>query len=160
MFVSYKSIGTKDIELTHMEYELHLASDRHISPMPPSFHSGPNVEAGSTTKPRRRPRDPVKVSNDHGYPKLANLMGNYPDHAIFRRFGRLSTLNIMRLQAELVYLEAELKSCQRKYGGDYWDGARQTSSTSFEFLSQYCPEQLDIMKRSSKVLQEYSKDSP
>ncbi|KAI4943407.1 hypothetical protein J4E91_009316 [Alternaria rosae] len=44
-----------------------------------------------------------------GYPKLALLMGEFPDVAIFRRFGSLSALNLMRLQAELIEIEEALQ---------------------------------------------------
>ena len=44
-----------------------------------------------------------------GYAKVANLMGLYPEYAIFRRFGMLNMQRTLHLQAELVYLEDELK---------------------------------------------------
>jgi hypothetical protein len=44
-----------------------------------------------------------------GYPKLATLMGDFPDVAIFRRFGTLTMLNLMRLQAELIEIEEKLR---------------------------------------------------
>lgn len=47
-----------------------------------------------------------------GYPKVARLMGSYPDVAIFRRFGSLTMFNLMRLQAELLVIEDELRSIQ------------------------------------------------
>lgn len=47
-----------------------------------------------------------------GYPKVAQLMGSYPDVAIFRRFGSLTVFNLMRLQAELLVIEDELRSIQ------------------------------------------------
>jgi hypothetical protein len=40
-----------------------------------------------------------------GYSKLALLMGEYPELAIFRRFATLNTQNILYLQAELHDLE-------------------------------------------------------
>jgi len=40
--------------------------------------------------------------------KLAALMGEFPDAAIFRRFGTLSALNLMRLQAELIEVAKKL----------------------------------------------------
>lgn len=144
-----------------MDFELRRGNHRNVSPMLPRFHSEPAVEAGSTTKPWHSGVSSVKTPTDRGYPKLANLMGNYPDHAIFRRFGWLSTLNIMRLQAELAQLEADLKTCQRKDEKlqSHWE-AGETYSTSFEVLRGKHPEQLEIMERSSKVLQEYSKSPP
>lgn len=44
-----------------------------------------------------------------GYPKLADLMAQYNQAAIFRRFRSLNLFNLMRLQAELVELEDRLK---------------------------------------------------
>ena len=43
-----------------------------------------------------------------GYPRLARVMGPC-NLGIFRRFTELNALNILHLQAELVYLEQELK---------------------------------------------------
>ena len=44
-----------------------------------------------------------------GYPKLASLIGQKPEAAIFRRFSNLNTENLLYLQAELTLLEQELK---------------------------------------------------
>src|SRR5579871_4460776 len=44
-----------------------------------------------------------------GYPKLAGLMGAYPEAATFRRFGALNAENLLYLQAELSELEFELR---------------------------------------------------
>ncbi|PVH87646.1 hypothetical protein DL98DRAFT_649265 [Cadophora sp. DSE1049] len=42
-----------------------------------------------------------------GYPRLAQFMAQ--DLGVYRRFGELNVSNILQLQAELVYLEKELK---------------------------------------------------
>jgi hypothetical protein len=47
-----------------------------------------------------------------GYPKLAGLMGLFPELAILRRFGSLNMRNLLYMQAELVYLENELQECE------------------------------------------------
>lgn len=47
-------------------------------------------------------------SNIEGYPRLASIMGPR-NLGIFRKFSELNALNILQLQAELVYLEQELK---------------------------------------------------
>jgi len=44
-----------------------------------------------------------------GYPKLADLMAQYHEAAIFRRFRSLNLFNLMRIQAELVELEDRLR---------------------------------------------------
>lgn len=43
------------------------------------------------------------------YPKLSELMGSWPDVAIFRRFGSLNAQNLLFLQAELAHLERHLR---------------------------------------------------
>ena len=65
-----------------------------------------------------------------GYPKLALLMGEFPDVAIFRRFGSLSALNLMRIQAELIKIEEELQLQQLKDDGPGQPGERYSISSS------------------------------
>jgi hypothetical protein len=43
------------------------------------------------------------------YPKLSNLMGTWPEVAIFRRFGSLNAQNLLFSQAEITHLETELR---------------------------------------------------
>ena len=45
-----------------------------------------------------------------GYAKLALLMGQFPDVAIFKRYGTLNNLNLLYLQARMENLEAKLRS--------------------------------------------------
>jgi hypothetical protein len=52
---------------------------------------------------------PVKVEK-RGYHKLALLMDEQNETAIFRRFGKLNLLNLMALQAELVELEDDFNT--------------------------------------------------
>jgi hypothetical protein len=47
-----------------------------------------------------------------GYPKLAGQIELRPETAIFRRFGALNAENLLYFQAELVWLEMELKKQQ------------------------------------------------
>ena len=47
--------------------------------------------------------------NPQGYQKLAQLTGRYPEAAIFRRFGSLSILGLLSLQAKLVVLDREYR---------------------------------------------------
>ncbi|KAF2101100.1 hypothetical protein NA57DRAFT_74688 [Rhizodiscina lignyota] len=44
-----------------------------------------------------------------GYPGLAELMGKYRDLNIFSRFATLNARNLIYMQAEILYLERELK---------------------------------------------------
>ena len=47
-----------------------------------------------------------------GYPKLAGKMGLTPEKAMFRRFGALNAQMLLYMQAELVYLEKELRKVE------------------------------------------------
>jgi hypothetical protein len=48
------------------------------------------------------------VPASEGYPRLASVMGPC-NLGIFKKFAELNALNILHLQAELVYLEQELR---------------------------------------------------
>jgi hypothetical protein len=94
-----------------------------------------------------------------GYPRLAFLMGSWPDFAIFRRFGWLSTLNLMRLQAELAQLESDLQGSQIADEENQKDLVKgSTYSTNFNVLAQATDSrQRKLMEASMLELQEYSK---
>jgi hypothetical protein len=42
-----------------------------------------------------------------GYPKIAQLMNQHGELAIFRKFGSMNMQNLLYLQAELTYLESD-----------------------------------------------------
>ncbi|KAH8798137.1 hypothetical protein F5882DRAFT_395221 [Hyaloscypha sp. PMI_1271] len=50
------------------------------------------------------------MSMMEGYPAIAQIMSNHDELAIFRRFKELNMLNLLYSQAEIIHLEAELKS--------------------------------------------------
>lgn len=49
-----------------------------------------------------------------GYDRVPDLMGKSNSMAIFRRFSKLSIENLLYLQAELIRLEAKLKTIQKE----------------------------------------------
>ena len=49
------------------------------------------------------------LGEPQGYHRLADLMGHYPEAAVFRRFGALNMLNLLSLQAELVDLQVQFR---------------------------------------------------
>ena len=53
-----------------------------------------------------------------GYPKLAAKIEILPEAAIYRRFGALNAQNLLYYQAELTYLEQDLRAQQRKDHND------------------------------------------
>jgi hypothetical protein len=50
------------------------------------------------------------MSMMEGYPAIAQIMSNHDELAIFRRFKELNMLNLLYSQAEIIHLEAGLKS--------------------------------------------------
>ncbi|KAK8041638.1 hypothetical protein PG993_006161 [Apiospora rasikravindrae] len=81
--------------------------------------------------------DPLK----HGYHRLAKQMAIDPDHAIFRRFGELSVLNVLRLQAELHDMEEQLKDT-RLEDGESDDQSRKLYAFDFRHMRR-CAEEGD-----------------
>ncbi|KAL9104874.1 MAG: hypothetical protein Q9187_008853, partial [Circinaria calcarea] len=50
------------------------------------------------------------MSLQKGYPQLSALMGPYTGMAIYRKFAELNALNLAYMQAEILIMEADLKS--------------------------------------------------
>lgn len=67
-----------------------------------------------------------------GYTKLASLMGENPEIAIFRRFSALNAKNLLYLQAELVNLEARLQ----RYAADGANAKNGVYETDWFALSR------------------------
>jgi hypothetical protein len=95
----------------------------------------------------------------NGYPKLAWLMSTYPDNAIFRRFGELNMLNLLRLQAEIHEMEQELKRIR--------DEDKESEDVMrMAYVNDFCAmrdnqeegdsEQYDLLIRIGEKLQEYN----
>ena len=111
-----------------------------------------NLMGDKTVQPEPAPVD--------GYSKLAELYGQKPEVAIFKRFGRLNAENLLFLQAELLLLEQELKEIiaedlrseneqVRLYARSFW---------AMEHYSQHGGDSLQWLKRIEikKKLKEYS----
>jgi hypothetical protein len=71
-----------------------------------------------------------------GYPRLADMMERSTETAIFRRFGALNALNLLRLQAELHDLEHELEEVIKE---DFRskDSIRAGYSTDFKLVARW-----------------------
>jgi len=96
-----------------------------------------------------------------GYPKLGNLMGSYPTTAIFRRFGELNMLNLLRLQAELQDLEHQLQEIRDE--DDFTkskDPIRTSYVTDFRLMRDWKNDgdslQYDLLVSIGEKLREYS----
>ncbi|KAL2011660.1 hypothetical protein VTN00DRAFT_4378 [Thermoascus crustaceus] len=74
--------------------------------------------------------------SDDGYPKLARLMASYPETAIFRRFGELNMINILRLQAELQDMECQLQEI-RNEDAQSNDPIRQSYVKDFRLMRDW-----------------------
>lgn len=51
----------------------------------------------------------LEQMQSEGYAKVAQLMGDHPEFAIFRRFRALNMQDMLYLQAEITHLEADLR---------------------------------------------------
>lgn len=69
--------------------------------------SGAKPDSEVTQKASVHTRSGRKVT---GYHKLADYLGSSRRNSIFRRFGNLTMLNLLTLQAELLNLEAQYRS--------------------------------------------------
>ncbi|KAK5097527.1 hypothetical protein LTS08_006941 [Lithohypha guttulata] len=67
-----------------------------------------NMSGNSDAATVGGPPLPDPNTYSHGYQKLSCLMAKLPEFAIYRRFGRLNSLNLLYLQSELHDLEETL----------------------------------------------------
>ena len=100
-----------------------------------------------------------------GYPRLARLIGQKPEVAIFRRFGTLNAENLLFLQAELLTLERELRDIvtddltsddeQRKSYSSSWWALKESSESKTADQAQW-----QKRKEMREKLKEYSIQFP
>jgi len=91
-----------------------------------------------------------------GYHRLADLMGHYPEAAIFRRFSSLNMLNLLSLQAELIDLQVQFRDIWAE-DEDSPDDTEKAFSTYFHKLrNSEDSHQLMMLLDIRKKLYEYS----
>ena len=91
-----------------------------------------------------------------GYHRLADLMGYYPEAAIFRRFGSLNMLNLLSLQAELVDLQVQFRDIWAEDNSSL-DLNEKDYSTYFRKLRQSENSlQYEMLLNIRRLLREYS----
>ncbi|KAH7400198.1 hypothetical protein BKA64DRAFT_744839 [Cadophora sp. MPI-SDFR-AT-0126] len=71
--------------------------------------AGTRAEDGTKKAPKEEKMGAFEAIEAPGYPKLADMMAQYSQTAIFRRFRSLNLFNLLRIQAELVELEDRLR---------------------------------------------------
>jgi len=94
-----------------------------------------------------------------GYPDLARLMAHDHDIAIFRRFKKLNMLTMLKLQADILYLEKELEETMEEdavEGRDYHACFKNLSESAGGVHS----DQVEIMTRIKDRVKEYSEFIP
>ena len=97
-----------------------------------------------------------------GYPKLARSMGLRPESAIFRSFGALNAKNLLYMQAELTYLEENLREMEvADHASDEGEKARYASDwfwleVSAEERDGVDASQLSLILKIREKLREYS----
>ncbi|THX44357.1 hypothetical protein D6D10_00414 [Aureobasidium pullulans] len=96
------------------------------------------------------------IQEPRGYHRVADLMGQYPEIAIFRRFAALNIVNLLSLQAELVDLQVQFR--------DIWAEDDASSDLDEQEFSTYFRKlrrsensvQNEMLLEIRKKLQEYS----
>lgn len=93
-----------------------------------------------------------------GYAKVAQLMGTHPEFAIFRRFRELNMQDMLYLQAEITYLEADLRKVARE---DVQHGNRENHPYDWWSMAHGQGEgdtkQWGIVREIREKLEKYSK---
>ena len=99
----------------------------------------------------------TQLHNLHGYPKVAHLMGPRPHYAIFRKFGRLTILNLLRLQAELLAREDEIDKCLVKDDSSSNIDLKSYAVNFRKLNNSRAPDdkQRELLTKSLKTLAEY-----
>lgn len=101
------------------------------------------------------PRKPSSA----GYSGLAKFMLRSPDVAIFRKFGLLNMMNLLRLQAELHDLEQQLEEVWKE-DRTCDDPVRNLYGLDFRFMKMNAEEgdstQYDLLEDIGKKLKDYS----
>jgi hypothetical protein len=91
-----------------------------------------------------------------GYHRLADLMGRYPETAIFRRFGALNAITLLSLQAELIDLQVQFRDICAE-DDRIGDPNEQEFSTYFRKLRESDDSlQYEMLKTIRAKLHEYS----
>jgi hypothetical protein len=92
-----------------------------------------------------------------GYPKVAKMMEEFPEAAIFRKFTALRALQLMSLQAELLDLEDQLWQTCREDDAAPDDNVRKRTRQFFTLHKSKAPdnEQVRLLRKSRQKLQEY-----
>jgi len=87
-----------------------------------------------------------------GYPSVAALVSKSNDFAIFRKFRYLNARNLLYLQAELVDLENDLETIDRRLQAEnHIDELKSWEKYAMD------KERRDLVLRIRKTLDEYSK---
>ena len=97
-----------------------------------------------------------------GYPKLATKIEILPEAAIYRRFGALNAQNLLYYQAELTYLEQDLRA-QQRLDHDDLKGHGRSYATNWIWLKNSKAEgngrQLDLVLEIREKLAKYSEST-
>ena len=94
-----------------------------------------------------------------GYPKLAAKIEVLPEAAIYRRFGALNAQTLLYYQAELTYLEQDLRK-QQRIDHDDKTGDGNSYATNWIWLRDSNGRQLELVLEIREKLAKYSESEP
>lgn len=117
-----------------------------------------SLDGDSQTIVADPPLDPNRYSR--GYQKLAWLMGQLPEFALLRRFGRLNSLNLLYMQTEIYELEKQLHQVSSALAYST-DQAERRTDFAWAYIVQTDPagnhtEQYKLILKIREKLKEYS----
>ena len=116
-----------------------------------SSHADDNV------LPKAPPTTPLVV----GYPTLAGFIGATPELTIFRRFTNLQTQSILYYQAELIYLEEQLRELEVEASNREGSDPKSRFARDWEWLGAIdlngsLNHHMTVVLRIRAVIKEYS----
>lgn len=118
-----------------------------------------NEKGRKTKKVKRATKIEAWHTHPVGYPRLSERMGLKPETLIFRKFLALNARMLLYMQAELVELEDELQSQEKKdHNNPEGNRARYATDSSYLRLSHKDGDttQLELVKKIKEKLKDYS----
>jgi hypothetical protein len=106
-------------------------------------------------------KDPPTTPLVLGYPTLAAYIGATPELTIFRRFTNLQTQSLLYYQAELIYLEGQLRELEVQASNSEDLDPRSRFARDWEWLGAVdlngvLNHHMTVMLRIRTVMKEYS----
>jgi hypothetical protein len=118
-----------------------------------------NEKGRKTKKVKQATKTEGWLEHPEGHPRLSEWMGLKPETLIFRKFVALNARMLLYMQAELVELEEQLRSREKKDSNNA-EGNHMRYATNFWYLRLSHKDgdttQLELIRKIQDKLKEYS----